>query len=532
MSRRCWCTTGFNSSRATRSAVSCSAPTVRSTPAAAKGRASSSSTTVRSAIPAATRRFRSAACRRRPLPKAARFASQDLRTTGDRAGLNGTIIRIDPATGAALPDNPLYAQSDANAKRIVGYGFRNPFRMAIRPGTRELWVGDVGWRTWEEIDVITDPRSAPVRNFGWPCYEGNARQSGYDSANLTLCEALYGQAGAVTFAHYAYRDSTAVVAGETCSNANSSITGLAFYTGSSYPAEYRRALFFADYSRRCIWVMYANAAGVPDPASRATFVQNAGYPVDLQTGPDGDLFYVDLTHGSVHRVRYSSTRPPVANIQATPSFGATPLTVAFNGTGSTDPDGTPLSYSWDLNGDGTFGDATVAATTYTYGTAGNYTVRLRVTDGDGMSAVDSVVIHAGNTPPLPVIDTPAPTLRWRVGQTIGFSGHASDDGQSSVPASALSWSLIMNHCSTATSCHEHPIQDYAGVASGSFVAPDHEYPSYLLLRLTATDSGGLRGTTTVRLDPQTASIGLQSNPPGLQLAIGSESLTTPGSRAR
>ena len=60
--------------------------------------------------------------------------------------------------------------------------------MAIRPGTRELWVGDVGWRTWEEIDVIPDPRAAPVRNFGWPCYEGNARQSGYDSANLTLCE--------------------------------------------------------------------------------------------------------------------------------------------------------------------------------------------------------------------------------------------------------------------------------------------------------------------------------------------------------
>ena len=183
----------------------------------------------------------------------------------DRVGLNGAIIRIDPETGAALPDNPLYGQSDANAKRIVAYGFRNPFRMAFRPGaTRELWVGDVGWRTWEEIDVIPDTRAAPVRNFGWPCYEGNARQSGYDAVNLNLCEGLYAQTGAVTAPHYAYRHSTAVVTGETCSNANSSITGVAFYTGSSYPAQYQRALFFADYSRRCIWVMYADGNGRPD----------------------------------------------------------------------------------------------------------------------------------------------------------------------------------------------------------------------------------------------------------------------------
>jgi glucose/arabinose dehydrogenase len=465
-----------------------------------------------------------------PTAEGGALRSQDLRTSGDRTGLSGTIIRIDPATGAALPDNPLYGLSDANARRIAAYGFRNPFRMAIRPGTPEIWVGDVGWRTWEEIDVIPDPRTAPVRNFGWPCYEGNARQSGYDSANLTLCESLYAQAGAVAAPFFAYRDSTAVVAGETCANATSSITGLAFYTGSSYPARYQRALFFADYSRRCIWVMYAGANGIPDPATRATFVQGAGYPVDLQSGPGGDLFYVNLTQGSVHRVRYSNNLPPVADIQASPLFGPTPLTVTFDGRGSRDPEGTPLSYSWDLDGDGAFDDATTATATYTYGTPYDYHVRLRVTDGDGLSGVDSVTIQAGNTPPLPIIDTPAATLRWRVGQTIAFSGHATDAEQPSVPASALTWSLIMNHCSSASICHEHPLQDYPGVAAGSFVAPDHEYPSYLVLRLTVADARGLLATRTVRLDPQTVGIGLQSNPAGLQLAIGSESVTAPALR--
>ena len=55
-----------------------------------------------------------------------------------------------------MPDNPLAASSDPNARRIVAYGLRNPFRFTFRPGTNEVWVGDVGWNDWEEINRITD----------------------------------------------------------------------------------------------------------------------------------------------------------------------------------------------------------------------------------------------------------------------------------------------------------------------------------------------------------------------------------------
>ena len=51
-------------------------------------------------------------------------------------------------------------------RRIVAYGFRNPFRFTFRPGTSELWIGDVGWDTWEEIDRVVSPtssRSAQLR---------------------------------------------------------------------------------------------------------------------------------------------------------------------------------------------------------------------------------------------------------------------------------------------------------------------------------------------------------------------------------
>ena len=99
-----------------------------------------------------------------------------------------------------------------------------------------------------------------------------------------------------------------------------------------------------------------------------------GIPVDLKIGPGGDLFYVDMDDGTVHRITYTAAnQPPTAAITASPTSGSVPLTVSFDGTGSSDPEGRPLTYSWDLNGDGTFGDATGATASYTYTTAGVYT---------------------------------------------------------------------------------------------------------------------------------------------------------------
>ena len=68
---------------------------------------------------------------------------------------------MDPDTGNPRADNP--GTGDANARRIVAYGLRNPFRIATRPGTNEVWVGEVGWHDWEEIDRVPNPAAA-VRN--------------------------------------------------------------------------------------------------------------------------------------------------------------------------------------------------------------------------------------------------------------------------------------------------------------------------------------------------------------------------------
>ncbi len=89
-----------------------------------------------------------------PSAEGGALRSQDLRTRTDPLGLNGTIIRVDRSTGAALPGNPLFDDQDANAQRIVAYGMRNPYRFDIRPGSGELWIADVGWQRYEEVNVL------------------------------------------------------------------------------------------------------------------------------------------------------------------------------------------------------------------------------------------------------------------------------------------------------------------------------------------------------------------------------------------
>jgi len=393
------------------------------------------------------------------------------RVAGHPILLDGAVLRVDPATGNGVAGNPMYNPQNpsSNASRIIGYGLRNPFRFTFRPGTSELWVGDVGWGTWEEVNRMTSPTPANPVNLGWPCYEGVGHMSHYDSANLTICENLYAD-GTASGPYYAYNHSAPVVTGDNCPLGNGSvISALSFYPGGGYPGSYNGALFFGDHSRNCIWAMLPGGNGLPNSNNLQAFVVDpSSHPVDLKADPvSGDLFYADFEDGEIHRIQWiGGNNPPQAVASANPVAGPAPLNVQFTGSGSSDPDGDAITYAWDLDGDGGHDDATAANPSFTYTTAGTYQVTLRVTDARGASSVSTpitITVGGGNTAPTPVIDTPSSSLTWAVGNTINFSGHATDAQDGTLPASALSWRVIIHHGG-----HTHPpIATADGVASGS-----------------------------------------------------------------
>ncbi len=114
------------------------------------------------------------------------------------------------------------------------------------------------------------------------------------------------------------------------------------------------------------------------------------------TGTTGALYDNLVVRGPDAPPPPPENRPPTAQALARPSSGAAPLTVELDGTGSSDPDGDPLTYAWDFGG----GDRGSGATaSHTYDTPGSYTAALTVSDGRGGSGSASVLVEVTSTEP-------------------------------------------------------------------------------------------------------------------------------------
>ena len=332
--------------------------------------------------------------------------------------LAGKILRIDPATGLGYPSNPYYqpATPRSNQSLVWCYGLRNPFRFCVRPGTGvtdptagnpgTLYIGDVGWTTWEEQNVAT----AGGRNFGWPCYEGIGQNGSYQGASPSHhgCGTIGGASnpGTLTPPIIAYHHSSASQ-GTPPGFAGNAATGGAFYTATTYPTAYR-GFFFADYGQNWIRIAQVNASN--QVISVAPFAADAEGPVCMRTHPTtGDLFYVSIFANQLRRIRYTGPTdnnvPPVAAASGNPTSGPAPLTVQFSSAGSSDPNGDPITFSWNF-GDGEV--ATGASPSHVYTSAGAYQALLTVSDNRGGVSTATVDINATGVsagfPTTPVLD--------------------------------------------------------------------------------------------------------------------------------
>ena len=302
--------------------------------------------------------------------------------------LDGAVTSLDATASVSSP-------IDLDAQRISAYGLRRPSRFAFRPGTAEIWLGDIGPGTpgtADEVNRIANPSDGTVDNFGWPCAVGTG-SSGY--AGQAICQALAAQAGAVQTPLQTYLAGQALFSGDQCTTTNgAAITGLAFADAGAYPASYTGALFLADRLRRCIWAVPVGANGQLNADASTSILTQAASPVSLKPGPGGALYYADQDGGTIRRITYTAgNSPPVAVIQAGPtSSGPDPLVVNFSAAGSFEPDGTVLSYAWDLDGDGAFDDSAAEQPTFTYTGIGHHTVLLQAQDAQGLSHVAALEI--------------------------------------------------------------------------------------------------------------------------------------------
>jgi PKD repeat protein len=90
-------------------------------------------------------------------------------------------------------------------------------------------------------------------------------------------------------------------------------------------------------------------------------------------------------------------RPPTVSFAHVPASPLPGQTITFFST-STDPDGPLAEHAWDLDNDGQFDDAGGASATRSFDAPGNYTVGLRVTDDQGLSAAAFETVSVGSRP--------------------------------------------------------------------------------------------------------------------------------------
>ena len=291
--------------------------------------------------------------------------SQDLNS------LAGKLLHIT-TSGVGVSTNPFWnGNANANRSKVWSYGHRNSFRFNLRPATGAIYLGDVGWDTWEKVEL-----GLKGANQGWPCYEGGLQQPGY--ASFAQCQALYAtnNVNPPLFA-WGHTDRQ----GQTISAA---AIGGTFYTGSSFPAQYQGAYFFGDYGQSLIRYLAVDNSDRP-VGTPVDFALNADGPVDLEMGPDGNLYYLAINTGELRMIRFGAAIIPPPGPGTTYISDLT-WTSADNGWGPVEKD---MSNGEQAAGDG--GPITIGGVVHPKGLGAHAASDIHYNIGNACSAFNAVV---------------------------------------------------------------------------------------------------------------------------------------------
>ena len=419
-----------------------------------------------------------------------------------------------------------------------------------------LYIGDVGWNLWEDLHVAT----GPGQNFGWPAFEGLTLHPGYWSENVQNLDAPIPPFGGCERQYFYFREliiqdtldpapsfpnpcngseqvpnsiptflhtrpeiewhhgsgpsRVPIFNGDNAAErqvgapgspvpgpqfGGNSSTGGTWYSGTAFPAPYRNSYFHGDFGAG--WIRSFSFDGNNRLTAVREFSTNAGGVVFVAEH-DGDLYYIRWGN-QIRRISYtpSGNQPPTAVASADVSFGSTPLSVQFQGNGSSDPEEQPLDYDWDF-------DDTSSSTlanpshvfTVTPGTPTQFTVTLTVTDAQDLSSMVSLIVSVENTPPSVTITRPLDGQKYPlgVGDLTSPLEATVTDLEHGPEQLTCAWRTLLHH-----NDHSHPEPYDNGCESSTVITPlgcgseDYHYQ----VTLTVTDDAGLSTTDSVFLYP-------------------------------
>jgi len=233
--------------------------------------------------------------------------------------LLGKVLRIN-RDGSIPEDNPFFARTDGSARAIWAYGLRNAYTIARDPGSDRIFVNDTGQDTAEEINLLE--RGG---NYGWPETEGYFEGSKF-------IKPLY------AYPHQGGKE------------VQCAIDGGVFYRPETptFPADLQGKYLFIDYC--------ASWLNMLDPATGAvqtlaTGLGDFGAPVSevvgLTVGPDGAVYRLNRSSGSIYRIQYTGSTSPFVGTdprrQVVQAGSVATFGIRASGAGS-------LSYQWTQDG--------------------------------------------------------------------------------------------------------------------------------------------------------------------------------------
>ena len=204
----------------------------------------------------------------------------------DLTSFRGKLLRIDPLVSGELgytsPNGNIYESEPTAAPEVWSYGLRNPYRTNMDPCTGDIYIGDVGDRAWESIDI--EPGLTGHFNYGWPIREGNACHKDTDPPDSCVDPERYRG----PFDVHPNTDGGGP--------ATQAVIGGSVYRGASIPA-LRGTYFFTDLYSPTKTLRYDRATDtlvqpVMSVETQLNPAENDQGIVAIQNGGDGELYFV------------------------------------------------------------------------------------------------------------------------------------------------------------------------------------------------------------------------------------------------